>query len=169
MNNSTISNLKFGAKSSHSCIVLDLDGTLVFSSKKKQGIADNVTFNSSSGESKQIWVHKRPGFDAFLQACFEHSEVGVWSMGQPGYVEAVVSLFPRRPSFVYNWCDCDRNGGRVFKRLSNIPHAGNILMVDDKSDTLEICDGVQTIIVPEWTPKSKGDTVLPDLAFQLYH
>lgn len=151
----------------YDCIVLDLDGTLVYSSEKKRGEAKSISFKDSCGDQSKVWIHKRPGFDAFLQKCFEQCDVGVWSMGQPGYVDAVVSLFPRRPVFVYNWCNCDREGGRIFKRLSSIPHMGNILMVDDKMDILESCDRVRTIIVPEWTPKQSNDTALIDLAAKL--
>lgn len=152
----------------YDCIVLDLDGTLVHSSKKKRSNAISLSFDDSCGDHSQMWISKRPGFDIFLQKCFDQYDVGVWSMGQPGYVEAVVSLFPYRPRFVYNWCNCDRQNGRIFKRLSSIPHSGNILMVDDKSDVLEASERVQTIIVPEWTPKYKNDTVLFDLSSKLH-
>lgn len=156
------------AKSLYDCIVLDLDGTLVFASEKKKGIAETIKFKDMHGDPMELWVHKRPGFDIFLKTCFESAIVGVWSMGQPGYVEAVVSLFPQRPAFVYNWCDCDRLNGKIFKRLNNIPYQGKIIMIDDKTDILEMCDRVNTFIVPEWHPRHDDDTTLYDLSALLF-
>ena len=156
----------------YECIVLDLDGTLVFSSERPKGIANNVSFKDMHGDSMELWIHKRPGFDIFLRKCFESAVVGVWSMGQPGYVEAVVSLFPQKPAFVYSWCDCDRDSRRpqakIFKRLNNIPHRGKIIMIDDKTDILEMCDRVNTFIVPEWHPRNTNDTTLHDLSVLLF-
>lgn len=155
---------QFRNRSSYDCIVFDLDGTLVFSSQKCKGIAQRISFKDMHGDDMELWIHKRPGFDEILNKCFESMIVGVWSMGQPGYVEAVISLFPQKPAFVYNWCDCDRAKGKIFKRLENIPHRGNILMVDDKIDVLETCERVDTHIVPEWYPRNHGDKTLYDLA-----
>lgn len=185
-------------KLTYDCIVLDLDGTLVFSSKKRKNyifdiskqyvendellckkfqiLDDNfedintdqikshsVKFNNVCGENIELWVYKRPGFDIFLKKCFELTNVGVWSMGQPEYVEAIVSLFPQRPSFVYNWCDCDRGNGKIFKKLDNIPFQGNIIMIDDNINALELCSRIQTYIIPEWHPRQTEDNILYDL------
>lgn len=155
-------------KSKYDCIVLDLDGSLVCSRSKNLGSGEKITFMNSYGEEEIMWVHKRPGFDMFLQTCFELSTVGVWSMGQPGYVEAIVSLFPQRPKFVYNWCNCDREPGRIFKRLDSIPYKGSIVMIDDKRDTLREADRVTTVIIPEWHPRQDKDRTLYNLIPTLY-
>lgn len=152
----------------YDCIVLDLDGSLVYSCEKNHGSGQEVVFINVYGKEEKIWVHKRPGFDKFLKKCFEVSTVGVWSMGQPGYVEAIVGLFPQRPSFVYNWCNCDREQGRIFKRLDSIPHEGSIMMVDDKRETLEETSRVDTVIIPEWHPRRKKDRTLYHLITILY-
>ena len=144
----------------YDCIVLDLDGSLVYSSNKNYGAGERIMFKNMYGEEENLWVHKRPGFDMFLEKCFGLSTVGVWSMGQPGYVEAIVSLFPHRPSFVYNWCDCDREPGRRFKQLDNIPHHGSVVMIDDKRDTLKETGSVDTMIMPEWHPRQEKDRTL---------
>jgi hypothetical protein len=160
--------------SKYDCIVLDLDGTLVYASDKKKGDAENITFNDMHGDPMNLWVHKRPGFDTFLRECFRStSTVGVWSMGQPGYVNAVVSLFPQQPAFVYNWCDCDRDirrsNGIIFKKLDNIPHNGKVIMIDDSKNVLETCDRINTFIVSEWHPRNTDDTVLSDLSVLLFN
>src|SRR5580692_7134853 len=103
------------------CIVLDLDGTLVYASEKNKGNAKEIEFTDRHGETTKLYLHKRPGFDEFLIKCFQFASVGVFSMGQEGYVEAVISLFPQRPKFVYSWWNCDRANGKIFKRLNNIP------------------------------------------------
>jgi hypothetical protein len=153
----------------YDCLVLDLDGSLVCSRKRKKGDAENVSFVDRDGDTTNLWIHKRPGFDLFLSKCFESGNVGVWSMGQPGYVDAIVSLFPHKPAFVYNWCHCDRAKGKIFKRLNNIPHTGKILMIDDKTDILEMCDRVDTYIISEWHHRDNNDTALYDLSDSLFN
>lgn len=157
-----------GEKLPYDCIVLDLDGTLVYSSKKSKGPSQKIKYRDVHGDIVKFWVHKRPGFDEFLQQCFEKSKVGVWSMGQPEYVKAIVSLFPQTPIFVYSWWECDRAGGKIFKRLNNIPHVGNIIMIDDKTDILETCNRINTHIVSEWNPHQNHDTELYDLLHILF-
>lgn len=144
----------------YDCIVLDLDGTLIYSSEKKRRNSIKILYETSYKEQADIWVSKRPGFDKFLQQCFENYDVGVWSMGQPGYVNAIIELFPQEPKFVYNWCHCDRSNGHIFKDLDKIPYQGKIVMVDDSPEILEQCERVQSIIVPQWHPKNKSDNVL---------
>ena len=147
----------------YECIVLDLDGSLVCSRDKNYGTGEKITFTNVYGENETTWVHKRPGFDIFLKKCFELGNVGVWSMGQPGYVNAIVKLFPEQPIFVYNWRNCDREPGRIFKKLDAIPYNGSIVMIDDKTDTLEKSSRVDVIIIPEWHPKQKKDKTLYQL------
>jgi len=160
-------------KVKYDCVVLDLDGTLVYSSDNKIRDSECIMFEDMHGDMIKMWVCKRPGFNEFLDECFKHGNVGVWSMGQSGYVNAVVSLFPQKPIFVYNWCHCDRDSRRIngiiFKRLKNIPCDGRIIMIDDKKDALETCGRIETYIVPEWDPKINDDTVLYELSNILFN
>ncbi len=156
----------------YDCIVFDLDGTLLSSSERSNKDTHKISFNDMHGDIMELFVHKRPGFDELLKKCFEISKVGIWSMGQQGYVEAVIGLFPQRPIFVYNWRDCDRNSKRpksiIFKKLDNIPYIGNIIMIDDKYDVLEPSPRINTHIVSEWDPEDKDDKVLYDLMSTLF-
>lgn len=149
------------------CVTIDLDGTLVHSDSKKRGRADLIVFKNIHGDDESLWVHKRPGFDIFLKRCFEIGDVGVWSMGQPNYVDAIIKLFPQRPKFVYNFRDCDRESGKIIKCLDNIPHTGKIVMVDDQIGRLKCCDRVDTIIVSEWRPHKVHDDTLYKLTERL--
>lgn len=144
------------------CIVLDLDGTLVYTSDINEGNGEEISFDDMHGDKISMWVHKRPGFDDFINKCFELGDVGVWSMGQPGYVNAVIKhYFPQSPSFIYNWCHCDRRHSYIYKKLNNIPHLGeNILMIDDDDKKLENCERVKIYNIPEWTPDIIHDTEL---------
>ncbi len=162
------SNNKFNNMQPYDCIVLDLDGTLVVSDEKQEGNAEKIVFPDMHGDTMELWVHKRPGFENFLNKCFESAVVGVWSMGQPGYVNAVVDLFPQKPAFVYNWCHCDRSNGKIFKRLNNIPHNGKVIMIDDRIDVLELSDRITTFIVREWDPIFVDDNVLESLSSFLF-
>ena len=146
----------------YDCIVLDLDGTLVYSCKEDLGGGHKIVVNDCE-DVDNLWVYKRPGFDEFLRICFEVSTVGVWSMGQPSYVDAIVELFPQTPAFVYNRTNCITRIDRMFKQLEKIPYDGNIIMFDDQFWSLEQSDRVNTIIVPPWTADNYYDRVLYQL------
>lgn len=142
-------------------IVLDLDGTLIYSSNKNKGQGIQIKFKNVYKQEDILWVHLRPGFYDFLEFLYQHKcKIGIWSMGQPGYVEAITKLFPYPPHFIYNWCNCDRSNCKIFKDLNKIPHNGKILMIDDKQDILKISERVNTYIIPEWKPKNINDNYL---------
>jgi len=148
----------------YECIVLDLDGSLIHASDENFGDGIEISFINSMGEKENTWVHKRPGLDKFLETCFEHSVVGVWSRGKAGYVEGVVGLFPEKPMFIYNRDNCSGGNGNGKKKLKKIPYRGSIVMIDDRSDVLRKTDRVDTIIIPKWHPKQKTvDTILYNL------
>lgn len=153
----------------YDCVGLDLDDSLIYSSEEDEGNGINIDYINVYGETENIWVHKRPGFDLFLNQCFRHMKVGVWSRGQPGYVNAVVKLFPQEPLFVYNFTHCDRHKGHVFKRLNNIPYDGKILMIDDRPDILESSDKVDIYIIPCWTPNETNDRELFKIANYIFN
>lgn len=155
-------------KNKYNCIVFDLDGTLVYTDNKNRGNGEKINFEDIHGDMTTLWVHKRPYFDELLKHCFEHLVVGVWSMGQPGYVQAVVNLFPQNPRFVYNWCDCDRSNTKIYKNLNNIPYDGNILMVDDNPRALEYSSRVDTYIIKCYHPNNRNDIALKDLLPMLF-
>lgn len=156
------------AATKYDCIVLDLDGTLVFSDEKKTTDSKEISFVDAHGDKVKMWVHERPGLQDFLQKCFDHMVVGVWSMGQAGYVEAITSLFPQRPEFVFNWRDCDRKEGRIYKKLQNIPYYGNVVMVDDNDSVLERCTRVDVRIVPPFNPCNDDDNTLHEMESWLF-
>lgn len=151
--------------SSYDCVVLDIDQTLVFTSKNSQPQSKTIVFDTLEGDTVTMWSKPRPGLSQFLNYCFEYCDVGVWSAGQSGYVNAIIdSFFPHKPKFIYNWNHCSRNkhrvGGMIYKNLDDIPHHGKILMIDDHLFGLECCDRVDTYIIPQWDPSMTDDYAL---------
>lgn len=154
-------------------LILDLDGSLIYTSKNDKGSGVQIIYIDSHGDQSSSWVHKRPGFDLFLQLCFENCVVGVWSMGQPNYVDAVLKLFPQIPIFTYNWCHCDRKtGGRVYKSLDTVPFhkitEDPILMIDDNPSLIESTSNIDIYKIPEWHPSNKSDNALFELSQLLF-
>ncbi len=147
----------------YDCVVLDIDQTLVYTTMENYTErCIKMDILGMHGENMEVFVQKRPGLDKFLNHCFEHCKVGVWSAGQPSYVESIVNtFFPQTPIFVYNWCHCNRDskrlGSMVFKKLEHIPYVGKILMIDDRMTVLDVCDRVDTYIITPWEPYSDDE------------
>lgn len=144
--------------SRYKCIVLDLDGTLIHSCNNNLGDGINIAFIDSMGETNdKYWVHKRPGFDMFLDICFKNAVVGVWSTGTAEYVEEIVKLFPKRPTLVFNRDNCIIKNGHKKKYLKILPYQGSVVMIDDRSEVLKKTDRVETLVIPKWNPEIKKD------------
>jgi len=103
-----------------SCVILDLDSTLVnmFGTEKewvymkgetRPEVLQRVLNIRVNGNF--MWGAKRPHCDGFLKTCFEiFDAVGVWSAGSTPYVEEIVAeLFDplgKRPDFIWSKPDC---------------------------------------------------------------
>lgn len=133
-------------------IILDLDETLISSSSHCPTVPSiKVNFWSvEANENRIVWVVKRPGLDQFLDYLLSNHNVGVWSAGQPPYVEAIVAaIFPKRPDFVHNWTHCYRNKGKIYKPLDKamVKIVGPYLLIEDKVENAQEDDLANTIIV----------------------
>ena len=135
-------------------IVLDIDGTLSMTidpeeyhdlDNNTKKYFNKITYHPFENKdfTKDAWVMSRPYLKVFLDYCFEHYRVGVWSIGQPGYVNAIVKhLFEGyEPEFVYNFTNCHResNPVRFLKRLSDSP-AMDGLIIEDSIEVIDIKD-----------------------------
>ena len=142
-------------------IILDLDASLIHACRERNPDASYISFSTTSSDYIcEYWVHKRPGFDLFLETCFKYANVGVWSTGTKEYVDAVVSLFPETPELIYSRNDCDMDNGVRVKILDKIPYKGKIVMIDDRSDVLKKTDRIDTIVIPPWDYAQKDDRIL---------
>jgi len=73
-------------------LILDIDGTLIFAEEKAKLIHMQVKQHyhfELDGGSILVW--KRPDIDEFLEWCFEHYDVGVWSASGSEYVHSVLT------------------------------------------------------------------------------
>ena len=95
----------------------------------------------------------RPYLDKFMEFIFQHFNVGVWSIGQPGYVNSMVDhLFKSKgyqPLFVNNFTHCRRCYDPISftKPLEESPCKSG-LIIDDNLDV--VSEGDDYIIVSEF-------------------
>ncbi len=129
------------------CIILDLDETLVHSSKELDDLwelnlmkdpnlidlrrrtyritMDDVVSKKGTGVKTVMWGIVRPHVREFLIACFAYFKVViVWSAGKRKYVDAIVDyLFKdmRRPIVVYSRDECVKtDNGLLVKPLQKM-------------------------------------------------
>ena len=125
-------------------LVFDLDETLVAHVKRKRS---DFTINFpawDSNDDKDVdkvmkHIKIRPGTKELLAYCTEKYQIGIWSMGQPNYVNAIVEkLFPDiKPLFVFNWTNCYRDSCHIYKRLEWCPTPlAETYIIDDNDDVV---------------------------------
>ena len=77
-------------------VVLDLDSTLIYSTKEKLREPDFMVDGYN--------VYKRPGLDTFLEFCFANFQVGVWSSAAESYVDEIVkNIFKDPKKLLFKW------------------------------------------------------------------
>lgn len=117
-------------------VVFDIDGTLTMTidPEEYEDLDSNLKehfkpFYYKPFERRDIireaWVMRRPYLDKLLKFSFDNFRIGIWSIGQPGYVKAMVDLIfdGYSPEFVYDFTHCVReyNPLRFYKPLSQSP------------------------------------------------
>ncbi len=138
---------KFQSDKKDKWIVFDIDGTLSvtldtddYNSLKlsQKRYFNKIVYRPFENRDifKEAWVMTRPHLSELLNYCFNNYRVGVWSIGQPGYVEVITKyLFgDHKPEFVYNFTHCPReyNPIRFSKPLSESPAIGGIIIEDSQ-------------------------------------
>ena len=145
-------------------IVIDIDETIVC--QAPVGCSHRIKLSYKSDiTNKQVkhFIKTRPHFDDFLKYCFEIADVGIWSMGQPSYVNSVAELFPMIPLFVNTWVNCDRQQSFVYKNLDTLNHQkyDKIIMIDDNFKVIRwTVDNIIPMEIDEWEGDSEDSKLI---------
>lgn len=79
-------------------LVLDIDGTLIYSTEKKLDREHDFEVGS-------YYVYKRPGVDCFLENCLKWFEIGVWTSATLDYTQEIIrNLFGDIRKLSFLWC-----------------------------------------------------------------
>lgn len=135
-------------------VILDLDETLIYATEHLLNYPPDFQVGL-------FLVYKRPYLDAFLAACQDWFEVGVWTSASPSYAAGIVDvIFPYTPAFVWAGDRCtqayDPERGERFsvKSLRKVKQQGyrleQIIMVDDTAEKHHQNYG-NLVQVSEWT------------------
>lgn len=135
----------------------------------------DVVDEPGTGVYSRMWGAYRPGWEKFHNFCrkyFEH--VGIWSAGQPHYVDAIVDiLFPDpdfQPIVVYNWNHCHINGDNICKPLDKLFNDDKIrdilrpedtYILDDREDTFSLNEE-NGILIPAYEPNPTADSIMKE-------
>jgi carboxy-terminal domain RNA polymerase II polypeptide A small phosphatase len=148
-------------------LILDLDETLIHSSEQElERVAD---FRVGS-----YFTYKRPHLEAFLEVCFEHFEVAVWTASTEDYAsEIVTKIFGTRAlKFFWSRERCTLRyfediGDRVYtKPLTKVRKLGfdlsRVIAVDDKAENFY--DAYSNLVQVKRFLGDSSDTELQKLA-----
>ncbi|GAB5559831.1 MAG: hypothetical protein SynsKO_14780 [Synoicihabitans sp.] len=152
-------------------IILDLDETLVRAT-------GNPTLDPPDFMLGDYRVRRRPMLDSFLCSVSKLGDLAIWSSGNDGYVDAIVSeIVPRDIAlrFVWSRSRCTRQFDSEHleeywvKDLKKVKRLGfsleRVLIVDDTPEKIERHYGNHIFIEPFYG--DLGDRVLPKLAAYL--
>jgi RNA polymerase II subunit A small phosphatase-like protein len=168
-------------------IILDLDETLVHSTREKNKKLEYLKLTIFVDFRTIYHVYKRPFVDEFLDFCFEHFDVSVWTASSSAYAKEIVSLLfaDRKLQFVHTANKCIsrtcRDGlfhsfsevkfikikdlKKVFRGCRRYPK-DRVLIIDDTATTFQRNYG-NAIQVHEWNAKDDRDEELLDLILYL--
>jgi Dullard-like phosphatase family protein len=123
-------------------LILDLDETLVYATE--QALKQKPDFALFEKTVTPYFVYKRPYLDSFLEFCFAHFQVAIWTSSTEDYAQGIVEniLAPsRQPKFVWarKRCTYRRNLETYeyewLKNLSKAKRHGykleQVIMIDD--------------------------------------
>jgi TFIIF-interacting CTD phosphatase-like protein len=168
------------------CVVLDLDETLVHSSSK--GVTEMKKVKDTMKEAGQMdryyefklgketyWGLKRPYYKSFLRWCRSQFDiVAVWTAGDTDYADEIVSkVFERRPPIVWSRPNCVRANGIYYKPMDKFFRAfpdidrDNTVIIDDRADIAEYNEDI-LIEIPRFKPAKPllfDNTLISTLAY----
>lgn len=91
-------------------IILDLDSTLITHSIFPKVMMPDVVINNPAEIGVlpypgKLYIYKRPYLDQFLQFCFQHFYVGLWTAAEPSWMNLMLDtvLAPYADKFLFTW------------------------------------------------------------------
>ena len=147
-----------------SCVVLDLDSTLIhtFGSQSQWSFVEshdssrikNRIFDVKVSD-QLMWGSLRPYTKLFISTCFETFDlVGIWSAGTSEYVREIIrEVFDQQPHFIWTRKDCQlffdqENGHKILQKP--------LTKLFEKYQQL---DPLRTMIIDDYTDVCRQDTL----------
>jgi RNA polymerase II subunit A small phosphatase-like protein len=114
-------------------VVLDLDGTLIFSANSPMNSLDfEITFQLYK-TTETLSIKKRPFLDQFLQYCLEHFNVEIFTASARPYAEAVLKKLYHKKFWKRLYCReyCELDGTKDLSKISK--DMRRTILIDDSS------------------------------------
>lgn len=132
-------------------LVLDLDETLIYSSKVKLNSKALFIY-------KDYYVYARPHLNWFLHTIKSYFKIGIWSSADDLYVEHIVEKIISKEinlEFIWSksWFNLDsHNGKQYLKKMSELEQLGydldELLLIDDNEENVIINSPHSILIKP---------------------
>ena len=133
-------------------LLLDLDGTLVYSSTLSISVHDRTPSFSINDEywgKENIYTNVRPHVNTFLETMYQHYEIAVFTAGIKSYAEGVVAMLDPKRKFisnVYSREDCVKCDYGHVKPISKLGRSlKDVVIVDD-------CVGMLSFDIDNYVP-----------------
>lgn len=135
-------------------VILDLDNTLIdskivysFTNTYKYKVPDAIIQDPIIDGFKQpieIYLYSRPHLDEFLDYCFEHFTVALWTAAEDWWRDAILDLilYKYKDRFLFTWSRnqtilkfgkallCTKSLAKVWKKFPKF-NENNTLLIDD--------------------------------------
>lgn len=135
------------------CLILDIDETLLHSTYENLKAIPDFKY-------KERNVYLRPGWESFMDFCFTHFDVGIWTVAQGEYADFLMTKMGCKGQlkFLYHRDHCTEqehfNGFfddikhlKDLRKLKTYP-LKNIIMIDDTPQFVEPVENV--LMIPEF-------------------
>lgn len=147
-----------------SCMVLDLDETLVHSSKEPIHTYDFKCLVKAGGRKYTLYVKKRPGVDYFLKEMSKHYELVVFTAGLKAYADKVLDWLDPKGLISYRLYrqHCTRQNKVYVKDLNLLGRPLDKTHIIDNSPTAYGMHHSWAVPITSWFHDPK-DTELLDM------
>ncbi|OMJ73193.1 hypothetical protein SteCoe_28168 [Stentor coeruleus] len=142
-------------------LLLDLDGTLIYTSPRPMDKAAKISVNG-----KTIFVNKRPNLEKFIEEAHKMYTLGVYTSSIEDYADKIVKIIelekviPKKMRFYRN--NCENVRGDYRKRVSKIEaDLRNVLLLDNRPEM--VADRKNTLGIRSWNGEEGDEELLRSL------